>query len=72
MNTVKTVNKRGANHALHIIMMIITFGLWTPIWILAAMKGRKEVTRQQVMPYPQQPYWGPPQQLPQHNPYSQH
>lgn len=26
--------KRGVNHGLHLVLTLITFGLWLPIWIL--------------------------------------
>lgn len=29
--------KRGVNHGLHLILTLLTFGLWLPIWILDAM-----------------------------------
>ena len=29
--------KRGVNHAFHLIMTLITFGLWIPVWILCAI-----------------------------------
>lgn len=29
--------KRGVNHAFHLIMTLITFGLWIPIWILCVI-----------------------------------
>lgn len=28
----------GTNHLVHIIMSIITAGLWLPIWLLSAVK----------------------------------
>lgn len=62
------VERRGANHTLHIILTILTCGLWAITgWPIAAAMGRKTVTTvpvyqpPQVMP-PQQPYGYPPQQ----------
>lgn len=26
--------KRGVNHGLHLVLTLITFGLWLPVWIL--------------------------------------
>lgn len=71
MQSYKTVQKRQANHVLHLVMTIITFGMWIPVWIIASMMGRKEVTRQQVMPAP---YWQQqrPPGVQQQRPYSQH
>lgn len=62
------VEKRGANHTLHLILTICTCGLWGIVWAIAAAMGRKTVTKvpiytppPQAMP-PQQPYGYPPQQ----------
>lgn len=51
------VQKRGANHTLHIVLTVVTCGLWLPIWALASMAGRKTktVTYGQTQP-PQLPY----------------
>lgn len=68
------VERRGANHTLHIILTICTCGIWAITgWPIAAAMGRKTVTKvpiyqppPQAMPPqqygypPQQPY--PPQQ----------
>ena len=70
----KYVERRGANHGLHVFLTIITCGLWAITgWPIAAAMGRKTVTKvptyqpppQQLPPQqygypPQQPY--PPQQ----------
>lgn len=60
------VERRGANHGLHVFLTIITCGLWAITgWPIAAAMGRKTVTTvpvyqpPQVMP-PQQ--YAPPQQ----------
>lgn len=37
-----TTTRKPANHVLHLFLTIITFGLWLPGWIIAAMVGRKE------------------------------
>lgn len=62
------VERRGANHTLHIVLSIFTCGLWTITgWPIAAAIGRKTVTTVPVyMPPqpPQQPYGYPPQQSP--------
>lgn len=65
----KYVERRGANHGLHVFLTIITCGLWAITgWPIAAAMGRKTVTKvptyqppPQAMP-PQQPYGYPPQQ----------
>lgn len=60
------VQKRGANHTLHIVLTICTFGLWLPIWAIASAKGRKTKTvtyapQQQPLPYQPTNYIpGPP------------
>ncbi|WP_406338244.1 hypothetical protein OG987_13290 [Streptomyces sp. NBC_01620] len=66
------VEKRGANHTLHLILSFLTCGIWAITgWPIAAAMGRKTVTRvptyqPPVMPqqqYPQQ-YGQPQQQYP--------
>lgn len=62
------VQKRGANHTLHVILSICTCGIWAITgWPIAAAMGRKTVTTvptyqppPQAMP-PQQGYGYPPQ-----------
>ncbi len=56
----RQVVKRGANHGLHIVLTILTCGIWAITgWPIAAAMGRKTV----IQSYPQQqPY--PPQQYP--------
>lgn len=70
----RIVEKRGANHGLHIFLTIISCGLWAITgWPIAAAMGRKTVTRVPTYPQyvpPQQPappqhhQYGPPAQLP--------
>jgi hypothetical protein len=58
----RIVHKRGANHGLHIVLTILTCGLWAITgWPIAAIMGRKHVTTTYGGP-PQQPYGYPPQQ----------
>lgn len=34
--------KKGVNHALHIILSICTCGIWIPVWLVwSAIKGGK-------------------------------
>lgn len=57
------VQKRQANHTLHLILTICTCGLWAITgWPIAAIMGRKTVT---TMPAPQG-YYPPPPQGQQH------
>jgi hypothetical protein len=40
------VTKRGANHGLHLVLTILTGGVWAITgWPIAAMMGRKTKTR---------------------------
>lgn len=73
MHQQKYVNKRGANHTLHLVLSIFTCGLWAITgWPIAAAMGRKTVTTVPVAPpqqppgHPQHPHpgYGPPQQQP--------
>lgn len=42
----KVTERQGANHALHLVLSILTMGLWAVTgWPVAAMMGRKKVTR---------------------------
>lgn len=53
------VTRRGANHGLHIVLTILTCGVWAFTgWPIAAAMGRR--TRTTVYPAPQQPYYPPP------------
>ena len=42
------LTRLNTNHILHLILSIITVGIWIPIWILAAVSntfGRKSIIR---------------------------
>ena len=42
----KTVERRGANHGLHLVLSLLTCGLWAVTgWPIAAVLGRRTVTR---------------------------
>lgn len=57
------VERRGANHGLHVFLSIITCGVWAITgWPIATAMGRKTVTKVPVYQPPQQQY--PPQQYP--------
>lgn len=67
----RVVEKRGANHALHLVISLLTCGLWAITgWPIAAAMGRKSVTHVPMHPQlpPQQPPYGYPQQQ---GPYGQ-
>ena len=66
-NQQRFVQKREANHTLHLILTICTCGLWGFVWIVAAMMGRKTVTTMPAQPMPPQGYYPPP--TAQHQPY---
>lgn len=64
----RQVVKRGANHGLHLVLTILTCGMWAFTgWPIAAIMGRKKTVTshapQQIYP-PQQPnqWWQPPRQ----------
>lgn len=50
----KTVQRRGANHGLHLVLSLLTCGLWAVTgWPVAAVIGRRTVTRTpQQIPVP--------------------
>ena len=31
--------KRRVNHILHLLLSLVTFGLWLPVWLLLSMKS---------------------------------
>lgn len=35
-------HRRPCNHTLHLILTVLTFGMWAPVWLVAALMGRKE------------------------------
>ncbi|MFD3535224.1 hypothetical protein [Streptomyces sp. NPDC058664] len=73
------VEKRGANHGLHLILTLITCGLWAVTgWPIAAIMGRKRTVRGPAQPQfyphyqqpqPQQPAPAQPPSGPQPPPY---
>lgn len=47
--------RRGANHGLHLVLSLLTCGLWAVTgWPLAALLGRRTVTH---IPFAPQPAW---------------
>lgn len=60
-----TVQKRGANHGLHLVLTFCTFGLWAVTgWPIAAMLGRRTKTVNygpQQLPYQSTGYSTPVQ-----------
>ncbi|MFJ4623050.1 hypothetical protein [Streptomyces sp. NPDC088812] len=62
--------RRGANHSFHVIMSILTCGMWAIfVWPIAAIMGRKTkvVTQPQAYYPPPPPGQGPyPPQQPPH------
>lgn len=44
MSTHRMTTRRGANHGLHLVLTILTMGLWAPVWLIMAMVGRRETT----------------------------
>lgn len=44
--TYKVTEKRGANHGLHLVLSLLTCGVWAVTgWPIAAVLGRRTVTR---------------------------
>lgn len=33
----------GPNHALHLILTLLTFGMWLPVWLIVAIAGHRRV-----------------------------
>lgn len=74
-STTVTMVPARTNHALHLILFLITFGLWTPVWIVvAAINSGRQVPQAQTFVQQPAPYhypiqyaqgqYPPPQQLP--------
>lgn len=60
--------RKPCNHVLHLILSLITFGMWLPVWAVVAAVGRKEtVTYPGALP-PRVPM-PPPNAV---NPYNGH
>ena len=32
------VRRKGTNHVLHLLLSLVTLGLWIPVWILLSIK----------------------------------
>lgn len=64
----KTTTRRGANHGLHLVLTLLTCGLWAVTgWPVAAAMGRRTTVHHQTPRYSfppenpyQQPYTPPP------------
>ena len=35
---------KGPNHVLHLLLTIITFGLWLPVWLIIALRNKHTVS----------------------------
>lgn len=65
MSGYRTTVRKPCNHALHLILTLITLGLWAPVWIVVAIVGKRETITYQghnahrVTQYPIQggPLW---------------
>ena len=57
----RTVIRRPANHALHLVLTVLTLGMWAPVWIVCAAVGRRETVTHAPphYPWPGQPVWNP-------------
>lgn len=56
VNRYRTTVRRPCNHVLHLVLTLITLGLWAPVWIVVAIVGKRETV---VTQYPVQggPGW---------------
>lgn len=45
----RTVVRKPCNHALHLFLTLITLGVWSPVWVVVAIVGKRET----VTTYPQ-------------------
>lgn len=56
MSGYRTTVRKPCNHVLHLILTLITLGLWAPVWIVVAIVGKRETV---VTRYPTQggPGW---------------
>lgn len=53
----QVTTKRGANHVLHLIISVLTCGVWAITgWPIAALIGRRTTTTQQPPALPPQQY----------------
>lgn len=68
--------RKQCNHGLHLVLSIITFGMWLPVWVVMAVVGRKETVTYPGAYPPVLLHGGPtPQHVPQPNavnPYNGH
>jgi len=61
----RTTTRRGANHALHLTLSVLTCGIWAVTgWPIAAAMGRKTTVTRDT-----QPFHVAPPQYPQPAPY---
>lgn len=48
----RVTTRRGANHTFHLIMTVLTFGMWGLfVWPIAAAMGRKQTVTHQYPAY---------------------
>lgn len=38
----RTVVRKPCNHALHLFLTLITLGMWSPVWVVVAIVGKRE------------------------------
>lgn len=43
-------HRKQCNHTLHLILTVLTFGMWAPVWLVAALMGRKETVTYPTYP----------------------
>lgn len=54
----RTTTRRGANHPLHLILTLITCGMWAPVWIVVAAVGRRTTVTETGAYAPPRPLQG--------------
>lgn len=39
LNELRKANRKKTNHVLHLLLSVLTAGLWLPVWFLVAFKN---------------------------------
>lgn len=50
MTSNRVTTRKQCNHMLHLVLSIITFGMWLPVWAVMAVVGRKETVTYPTYP----------------------
>lgn len=68
MNQHRTVIRKPANHALHLVLTVLTLGMWAPVWAVMAVVGRKETVTYPSIGFRTEYSYARPDQEPVWNP----